>query len=220
MFLAAQAQTKISLIGPGQFDENDTLSHLMLTQLCLSLSNQNKSLLAQLIQHVQAQAVKVHVQSQQRTKDHPLLPHHPIVVLQVPNTPHQLRNAVWDGKFSIMENLPHPAIEKYGSYAGCSTMSCIADLYYHGFQLDNLQQHPPDDNVCHIAESARAQAILQNAREIHNNQDLENMDILYAFIWSDSFDSSYSSKCYRVSIHMTLITISPSPNAKDHLAYT
>jgi hypothetical protein len=39
IFLATQAQARISYIVPGQFGENDTDLHLLLMQLCLSVFN-------------------------------------------------------------------------------------------------------------------------------------------------------------------------------------
>jgi hypothetical protein len=134
IFLAAQAQTRISFIIPGQYDDNDTIAHLLLTQLCLSLSNQNKALLAQLIQHVQAQAVKIYLQSQSKTKSESF-GSAPCSILQVPNTPRQLRNTVWEGKYSISDNLPHPFVERFGHYAGTSIMSCILIYIIMGTNL-------------------------------------------------------------------------------------
>jgi hypothetical protein len=88
MYLATQAQSRISYIVPGQFDDNDTDLYLLLTQLCLSVSNENKSLLAQLIRLVQEQAIKNYIQSQQPVPNkfgQLVAP-----VLQVPNTPSRL----------------------------------------------------------------------------------------------------------------------------------
>ena len=99
------------------------------------------------------------------------------------------------GKFSIVQNLPRPAVIEIDDHSYCSVKQCIA--YFLGKGYLPAMQLPNN--------AKQSEYIRQRAKNLYGN-DLENILIMTGVQWSDDFEPNSLSKSLRGGVWIKTIT--------------
>ena len=99
------------------------------------------------------------------------------------------------GKYSIVKNLPRPAVKEIDNHSYCSVKQCIADFLGKG----NLPASQLPGNSKH------SKYITSRAKLLYGD-DLENVLIMTGVQWSDDFEPNSLSKSLRGGVWIKTIT--------------
>lgn len=117
--------------------------------------------------------------------------------IPVPTSKQVLRNTIWEGKYSLFENLPHPEVHEHNEHAFLLPSECIADFMAHG--LNDDYQGLSAMKVDHLNMSNLATSVAER-------NEAWKVSTVFCTIWSDDFEPNYS-KGNRGSVWIMLLTI-------------
>ena len=124
--------------------------------------------------------------------------------ISVPRSPNQMRSTIYEGKNSLLENLPYPSVNVIGEYAYIKPSQCIKDLFAHGHMHGHsaLPKFEKSSRVTHgLGTSIVAKKFLPD-----RPPDVPEPNFLYLSFWSDGFEPNYS-KLNRGSAWLKTMTI-------------
>ena len=134
---------------------------------------------------------------------------------QIPTTPKVMRSSIITGKYSFLENLPHPAVSMVEGHAYVSLKDCIKDFLARGGEVGTISEKSKPV-VRTLGESEMAVKI----RDKMTKDDEQPSLCIWLMEWSDDFDPNRSTKANRASVWLKIVTIAYPHSKRGSFRYT
>jgi hypothetical protein len=187
-----------------KLSRQDVLLQADLARLTYAISRGQREMLARVLEQVVAKGVRDLTASEQKDW-----------VTKVPTTAEEMRSMFIDGKNSMAEMIPMPAIEKVGSHRYISLEENIRDLLGHGLRTEVISIGECDQKR-RLSDSDYCKVALEKCEK----KGVYPVIPLFLTEWSDGYDPNGTSKANRASVWIKLVTLSAPHDKRNDVGYT
>jgi len=193
-YLITRAITETPVLVSEMLDPHEVCYHMTIGKFVNNLTKSQREEFAHIISQTSQLATLARSASQQ------------YLAPSLPTSPLFIDNVYVRGKFSLLENLPHPTIKVIHNHGYVSLLDCVAHLlsFYDGFTSTLAAASQAPASITNITDSTAVRAIRERASLITGQQ---NVIALYCTEWSDDFDPALSTKANRQSCWVKTVTI-------------